>query len=89
MRLCDRFIYPNFFNKIMNENKNPKGIKVIFFKKSKHRYYLCPNCYEYLMYDECLKCGLICDIEENERFNQFEHKTYEFKDLQKIMVKRI
>ena len=50
----------------MRENK-PKGIKVKFFEKSEYVYYLCPNCYEYLMFDECLECGLICEIEVYEK----------------------
>ena len=48
----------------MNEITKPKGISVKFFNNSNFNYFLCPNCYEYLILDECLECGLICEIEE-------------------------
>jgi len=49
----------------MKENPKPKGILVKYTKNSNFNYFLCPNCYEYLLLDECPECGLICEIDEN------------------------
>ncbi len=68
----------------MRENK-PKGIKVKFFKKSEYVNYLCPNCHEYLISDECVECGLTCEIEEIKDFDTKKEKNNKLNDIGKIL----
>ena len=58
----------------MSEIRKPKGILVKFFQNSDFIYHLCPNCYEYLMVDECLECGLICEINDIKRADMIEEE---------------
>jgi len=64
--------------------KKPKGIEVKFFKESEFRYYLCPNCYEYLLLDECPECGLICEIKDSEKIDLITKEDFDVKDFSKF-----
>jgi len=69
----------------MRQIKKPKGIKVKFFEKSKFSYHLCPNCYEYLMFDECPECGLICKIADAENFDVRTKDISNVKEITKFL----
>ena len=68
----------------MNENPKPKGILAKYTKNSNFKYFLCPNCYEYLMFDECTECGLICEIDEDKHIDLQREKIRSLNNIAKF-----